>query len=416
MQLIPQEPKWLSPLTDFIRTLATAKPTAASREAYTNCAASLLVTYPSSAPTTLFCSGDAASKPFSYLFINLILIDIRSSLPSLLEKLNTTEYPSVSERLTSALIVLSFFTNFLLEQMELEEANASFSSTFHMAPDLILKLNRTIGETLSILIEYLRDRWDAAVAGVQGLHPEARDGESHTASGSLKTLAWDSKHEPASEDRLLLAALRVLGDWLREDDGEVLRSEATNLMDLFMDLYTPNSAVGAEMMSRPLVLGVLDGIIQTEDGVQSLLEHNGWSILSKDLINVLNRASASDLMECELGQHIAAILSTLAESRTITPEEWLDYVTGVSAYNVPSAGDQPPMQLQHLWVDVLQLASTLLLQAPPGVKKRYVHSAGALAGIGAVIQEKKLADEVESELADVMVSLSSDSIFGAAKS
>jgi hypothetical protein len=403
-------------LVEFIQNLATAKPTAAGREAYTNCAANLLVTYPKSTPTALFTNSSASSTPFSYLFVNLLLIDIRSSLPSLLEKLNTPEYPSVSERLSSALIILAFFINFLIQQMDLEENNAAFSTKFHMKPDLILKINRSIAETLSQVIEYLRDRWDAAVAGVHGLHAEARDGESHTASGSFRTLAWDSKHESASDDRFVLAAIRVLGDWLREDDGEVLRSEATSLMDMFMDLYQPSLSAVGEATFRPLVLGVLDGIVETEDGVQSLLEHNGWSILSKDLIVILNGSSVENTSECELGQHIAAVLTVVSGSRTATPEEWLDFVTGVAAFNVPSSEGQIPRQLQHLWTDVVQLASTLLLNAPPGVKQQYLHSAGALAGIAAEFRKKNLAEDVADEVAGVMKSLEGDSIFRTATS
>jgi hypothetical protein len=408
--LIPQEPRWLNPLVDFIRNLATAKPTAAGREAYTNCAANILVTYTESASRELFSHGSPSSKSFSYLFINLILIDIRSSLPSLLEKLNTPEYPAVSERLTSALIILSFFISFLLQQMELQEADTSFSSTFNMSPDLIIKLNHSIAETLALVVEFLRDRWDAAVAGAQGLHPEARDGEAHTASGSLRTLAWDSKHEPATEDRLLLAALRVLGDWLREDDGELLKKETTSLMDMLMDLY---STPGVEITSRPLVLGVLDGITQTEDGIMSLLGHNGWSILSKDLLGILNRVPAPHVLEYELGQHIAAILTILTESRGTTPEEWLDLVTGVAAYNAEDFDNHPPLQLQQLWVDIFQLAVTLLVNAPPGVKKRYVHSASSLVEIASSVRRRNIAEDLESELANAMASLASDAVFGA---
>ncbi|KAM0812470.1 putative DUF1941 family protein [Seiridium cardinale] len=384
--LIPKNPTWLGTVVTFIHNLAASKPTAAGREAYTNSAANLLVTYGDTASDMVFQDIFKSSKSLPYLFMSLILIDIRSSLPNLLENLNRTEYPATSERITSGLIILSFFINRLLQMIERADSEDVFTD---VQPDLLLKLRDSVIETLSLVMEYLRDRWDAAVAGAQGLHPEARSGVTHTASGSMKTLPWDSKHESASEDRLLLAALKSLGDWLREDDTPTLRNEATNLIDLLMDLYDPTSAARVGVATRPLVLGVLDGIIKEDDGVQALLDHNGWTILSKDLLVILADSGETGQLEHELGQHISAILSAITGSRSVTPEDWLDLVTRVSAYTVPPM-PLPLLSLQHLWADVLELSASLLTKAPPGVKKRYVHSASALTGIARVICEKEL--------------------------
>ncbi|KAI0128344.1 Neurochondrin-domain-containing protein [Xylariales sp. AK1849] len=413
--LIPQEPEWLNSVVEFIRGLVTSKPTSAGREAYTNCAANLLVTYPKLAFQNLFGHNSMSSKPFDYIFISLILIDIRSCLPSLLEKLNTPEYPTVSERITSDLIILSFFIEYLVQQMERAESE-SVGTRMFMDYDLILKLRSSIAESLSLLMEYLRDRWDAAIAGVQGLHPEARYGESHTASGSYKTLAWDSKHELASDDKLLLAALRVLGEWLREDDGEQLRNEAIGLMDVLMDLYQPDSTKKLGATARPLVLGVLDGIIQTEDGIHALLEHNGWSILSKDLLDILAHPTDVDKLAYEpsqhiLGQHVAALLTALNEVARATPEDWLDFATGVAAYDAPSQ-QHPQLPLQQMWADVLQLTATLLVKAPSGVKRRYLHSAKAVVSMASVILEKALDDGIARVIKGSIALLASDAIFG----
>ncbi|KAH8194126.1 hypothetical protein TruAng_011708 [Truncatella angustata] len=399
-------------LLDFLGKLLSRidpNPTAASREAYTNCAANLLVAYGDTASDMLFKGVFNTSKAVPHLFMNLILIDIRASLPTLLEKLNTSDYPATSERLTSGLVVISFFINHLLHMMERADSEDIFSE---VQPDLLLKLRDSVVETLSLVMEYLRDRWDAAVSGAQGLHPEARAGVAHTASGSLKTLAWDSQHETASEDRLLLAALKCLGDWLREDDGPTLRGEATGLMDLLVDLYQPSSAARVGVATRPLVLGVLDGILKEEDGVQALLEHDGWSILSKDLLNILTTSEESDQLDHELGQHISAILVIIVESRTATPEDWLDVVTATAAYNVPPSV-QPRLSLQQLWADVLEVCTALFTRAPPGIKRRYVHSASALSGIARSISEKDLDQSVSSQISEFLQLLQRDPVLNA---
>lgn len=298
-------------------------------------------------------------------------------------------------------------------QMDVNGPASTFTSTFHMEPDLMLKLNRSIGETLSVVMEYLRDRWDAAVAGVQGLHPEARRGESHTMSGSHLTLAWDVQNEPASEDPLLLAALRVLGVWLREDDGEGLRREAISLMDMMMDLYQEHGELTGSLGYRACVMGVLQGVTQIDDGIRALLEHGGWSILSKDLLNILHRTSAPqpDPQHCELGSHLALLLLALAESQHYTSEEWLDFVTAVASYDVPAV-PEPPAQLQRLWADVLQLGASLLANAPPGVKSRYIHSAGAIRGIAAAVGGKIEVAEAGEQIKDIVSTLDSDPVLG----
>ncbi|KAH8674116.1 Neurochondrin-domain-containing protein [Xylariales sp. PMI_506] len=414
--LLPKDPKWLSPLLDYIQNLAKSKPTAAGREAYTNCVANLLVTYSDPVTNSLFANDSNSEKPWSYLFINLILIDIRSTLPTLLAKLNTPEYPTISERITSALIICSFYINFLIRLMEQAELESSDTLVLPLPADLIIKLRGSIGDTLSVVVEYLRDRWDAAVAGVQGLHPEARYGKSHTFSGSHMTLTWDSKHEPASEDRLLMAALRVLGDWLREDDGELLKKEAIGLIDLLIDLYKSTTAERGELTTRALVLGVLDGLLEMDDGIQALLEHDGWSILCKDLLVILDSPPGGNPLQWELGQHIVAILVTLLGNRSTTPDEWLDLVTGVAAYQIPAFPGKPPLALQRLWGDALRLATILLSRAPPGVKGRFVHSADAVAGIIKTVREIGLDEEVAADLKDVKLILASDDVFGSFRS
>lgn len=402
--LLLERPSWLSAAISFIHNLTTSKPTAASREAYTNCAANLLVAYGDTASHLLFQDVFKSSKSLSYLFMSMVLIDLRSSLPNLLAKLNTPDYPSTSERLTSALIILSFFINHLLKMMDEAESEDIFQQ---IQPDLLLKLRDSVIEALSLILEYLRDRWDAAVSGAQGLHPDARSSEAHTGLGSFKTLAWDSKHESASEDRLLLAALKALGDWIREDDSPGLRREAAGLIDLLMDLYQPSTATRIGVATRPLVLGVLDGVVKEDHGVQSLLEYNGWSMLSRDLLSILSNSGQADRLEHELGQHISAILMMLSDDTSLTPADWLDLVTGVAAYDVPPLS-QPPVSLQHLWADAMELCTSLLLKAPAGTRRRYTHTSRALSGISETICQKTLEDDVKEQIQRSAARLSGD--------
>jgi len=184
----------------MIRKLIFSKPTLASRAAYTQLASTLLQVYPTSCPTLLFKDDSSLkrdSKPFSFLFINLLLIDLRSSFPSLLSKLNSSDYPSVSLRLAAALDIISSFIGFLLRSLDNELDSVSFS----MPPDLLLRLRKDIAETMSLTIEYLRDRWDASVAGASGLHPSARAGTSATSEGTRLTLTWESMTDSVNTDR-----------------------------------------------------------------------------------------------------------------------------------------------------------------------------------------------------------------------
>ena len=94
--------------------------------------------------------------------------------------------------------------------------------TLNLSPDLLLKLRRDIAETLSLTIEYLRDRYDNAITGVAGLHPSARPSPDTVApTGSVLSLPWDSTapEHRVTQDPLTLAELRTLSLWLRDDDN-----------------------------------------------------------------------------------------------------------------------------------------------------------------------------------------------------
>ncbi|RYP47406.1 hypothetical protein DL768_006521 [Monosporascus sp. mg162] len=440
-ELIPQNPTWLRSVAKFIRNLSTNRPTAAGRSAYTKCAGTILMLYPRQAPQLLFSDERDSEKPFSYLFINLILVDIRATLPSLLEKLNDAEYPQTSQRLAAALDVLAAFIGHLIAWIEEldspdDAAPPSEKPSFNMPPDLVLKLSKSIGETISVTMEYLRDRWDALVAGAAGLHPEARVGAAHTSAGSHKTLAWDSKDDDAAADPFTLSALRAIALWLRDDDGDVLRKEAAGLMDMLMELYqrsstittTPPSASSSRDRQdyRLPILAALEGILRTSKGIEAFDSHGGWQVLSRDLVAVLDATLSNPPhdLEAEIlrGTRIALALSIVAESETTTSEDRMGLVTAVAAYDMPltasasapaegavaAADSNSEATLLAFQTDVLRLAATLLTNANPGMRRRYAHSASAIRGIAEQLRGSSVGNgsPAASDLDDVLATLS----------
>lgn len=407
LQVIPSKPSWLKPITGFIRHLVMSKPTATSRAAYTNLSASLLQIYPAESSRLLFSDEAKSDKPFSYLFINLSLVDLRASFPALLGQLNSPGYESTSRRLASAFDVISAFIGYLVRFLEEEDFDGPLLSLL-MAADLLLKLRTSISETLSLAIEYLRDRWDASVAGTMGLHPDARVGPADTSRGSHLTLAWDSKTDRASQDPLILAAVRTLAIWLRDDDNDTLRREAAGLADMLMDLY--KASASGRLDFRSPVLVALEGIIAVDEGVAALLANEGWEVLTGDMLSILQTgSSAPPASEAARGIEIVRVLLPVVErEQPGSRESWLAVVTAVAAWHVPDCADGQPLVVLEFQVAVLQLVTALLTNTHPGVQRRYVHSIGAVMGIAKRLHGTASADTgLLEDLEDVESTLGS---------
>ncbi|KAL7962718.1 Neurochondrin domain-containing protein [Trichoderma compactum] len=373
-EIIPPSPKWLNSVINFIRNLVTSRPNSAARSAYTNAAASLLRVYPKEASELIFKPEKSDENPFSYLFVNLLLIDIRSSAPPLLEQLNKPEYPNTSRRLASAFDVICIFIGHLVRSLEDESLE-----TLIMSPDNLLKLRKGISETMSVTIEYLRDRWDATFAGAMGLHPEARSGKAETSMGSRFTLTWDSLENIADEDPLILSAVRALAIWLREDENDMIRKEATGLTDMFMDLYRGSTTEKLDFRSPILV--ALEGVVTFDKGRNILLQHDGWKTLSKDLVEILQQdASSISEDETSRGIEIVRVLLQVAEQSSDTAEEWMNLITAVAAWDV-FREQQAHSLVLGLQVAALQLCCALLIKANISMRKRFAHSISALVGI-----------------------------------
>lgn len=275
-----------------------------------------------------------------------------------------------------------------------------------MPPDSLLKLRKGISETLSVAIELLRDRWDAAVAGTMGLHPEARTGKAETSTGSHRTLPWDSATDPVEDDPLTLAAIRALALWLREDDNDQLRREAVGLMDAFMDLYKKPDDGSLDFRSPILV--ALEGLMVIDEGRELLLKHEGWKILSLDILETLRTdQGAVRLEDASRGVDAARILLDVVEQeRSGTAEDWMNLITAVAAWN---PADQDLQQVQEeLQANVLQLCCAVLARASTGMRSRYKHSISAIAGVA---QRLRVKDEAtRGAIKDVQDTLASINI------
>lgn len=365
----------------YIRNLVMSKPNAAARAAYTNLTASLLQWYPAEASKLLFSDTPKSDKPFSYLLMNLVLVDLRSSFPSLLEQLNSPNYEDTSRRLASAFDILSAFIGFLIRSFEDddEDNNNNPLTSLLITSDLLLKLRKSIAETLSLAIEYLRDRYDASTAGALGLHPSARSTASH--------LTWDAKTSPGTtttQDPLVLAAVRALAIWLREDDNDALRAEAAGLADLLMDLYS-----SGDEQRRAAVLVALEGVMAVDEGVAAVLEQQGWEILTRDLLQIppLLTTTASGEVDAARGVEIVRVLLPVVErEEPASRESWMGLVTAVAAWDVLDDDDDDDSErlapvVLEFYVAVLQLVTALMVNAHPGMQARYVHSVRAVMGI-----------------------------------
>jgi Neurochondrin len=400
--------------------LVTKRPTIEGRTAYSNCAAALIQTYPNICPNLLFqnnkiFSGD--EKPFSYLFINLLLIDIRSSFPSLLSKLHSPEYVAVSKRLAAAFDIISSFVGFLVRSLD-DDSDGSSTISFNMPPDLLLRLRKGISETISLTIEYLRDRWDFAVAGVAGLHPLARTETAATSEGTRFTLTWDSMKVDVSTDSLVLSSIRTLAIWLHEDDNESLRKETLGLMDMFIELYENSSS--AALNFRFPILMALESIINTDGGADAFINQGGWEILSQDLARSTNETLQRETNEAQQlpnlieanasrGIEIVRVLLAIVDQQSSILESWMNVVKATATMKHFERIRHP--LIMELQIAILQLAAALLSSATSGMQKRYVPCTAAILGLVAQLlaccdQFSGLSgEEFRESLDDIAISL-----------
>ncbi|RKF59259.1 Uncharacterized protein C16C4.02c [Erysiphe neolycopersici] len=407
---LPSQPKWLNSLVEMIRNLVVKKPTKDGRTAYTKLAASLLLIWPNSCAILLFENSqdkNVDSKPFSYLFVNLLLIDIRSTIPTLLPELNDPGYLETSQRLSAAFNIISAFLGFLVKSLDAPE-----QCKLNLAPDLLLKLRKNIAETFSLSIEYMRDRWDASVAGAAGLHPSARS----AAPGARLGLTWESMKNDVSTDPLLYAATRTLAIWIREDENDNLRCESAGLMDMWIDLYRRGRDGQDTLDYRYSIALALEGIVSTYDGIESFLNQDGWQAFADDLNHIIRGTNGSYLSnweyllaEASLGIQIVKILLAVVDHpNTGTVEEaWMSIVKSTTGIQI-RIGPTPPI-VTEFQIAILQLSLALLTKAADGMTRRYVTSQEPLSGLIKQLEHQvnSMPDKIEAgELTELLQDVS----------
>ncbi|RKF73691.1 putative duf1941 family protein [Golovinomyces cichoracearum] len=396
-------PRWLKPLIGMIRNLVIKKPTVDGRTAYTKLAAGLLLVWPGECPKLLFggfMDTTLDSKPFSYFFVNLLLIDLRSSLPTLLSKLNSPDYHKASQRLSAAFDVVSSFIGFLVRSID-----EPFQCTLSLTPELLLKLRKNVAETMSLTIEYMRDRWDASVAGAPGLHPSARSGTP----GERLGITWGSMKEDVSIDPVIFAGIRTLAIWIREDENQNLRLESAGLMDMWIDLYRSNKRAQEDFDYRFSIASALEGIMCSYDGVESFLSHNGWGVLVHDLENIIRNLSKLQISEMEFLsreanrgiQIVKNLLLILDHPNTGTVEEaWMSVVKITAGTKIESELTIPIVIEFH--IATIQLSLGLLTKAADGMTKRYITSQAPISGLIRQLLDRVKSMEDRAEAAELI--------------
>lgn len=342
---------------------------------------------------TLFSSRDhkvsADTKPSPYLFITMLLIDIRATIPSLQEVLHSEAYLAISARLAKSYDILSAFIGFLGHVIEeMEGSEHSFPSPIPV--DLLLKLRVNISETMALTIEYFRDRYDSSTAGAAGLHPPARATSGASPYRPLP-IAWDTP-QGMLEDPLTLSQLRALSLWLRDEESD-LRKEAAGIMDVLLALYQNDDG----KYFRDPVCVALSGIIETPEGIEAFLRERGWEILIKELESILS----SEREEHIHGEDIVGVLRGVVESDAARPakEDWMTFLTTANESLTPEslAKDLP------LAILIFELAVKIFQEVPRGIRNRNRQRAvDLLRKAESVSTKEDVTDGTKSRLSGVV--------------
>lgn len=386
MQSSPANLAWLGSLVEFIyqSCLIQQSPiTANNREAAVTLAATSLHSFPLVFPSLLFggarladSSGD--SKPLSYLFVKLLIVDIRSSIPSLQTSVSSNDLQTL-ERIAASYDILSAFVGFLIQL--LDESPCLPTPPVQISPSLLLQLRADISEAMSLTIEFLRDRFDVLTS--QPVHSNLID--------SIPSLGMVAANDP-----LTLSQLRTLALWLREDDNDALREEASSLIDVFLTLYALDNQ---SLEFRSPILITLEGILNIPEGVEAFLAADGWSILTLDLQNILSLSSS----DAHHGIEIVRILLTVAESDVVGPakEEWMKIINFAGSDSSYASSDE-----LELNVSIAQLAVEVLTRAPRNLRRKWMGAANQVrAMVMGILRRENLENSVRDGAEEVVHAL-----------
>lgn len=386
MQNSPANLSWLGSLIDFIYQSCLSRQvpiTPKNREAAIILAATALHSFPSSFPSLLFGRAQSADnsedlKPLSYLFVKLLIVDIRSSVPSLQTSVSSNDLATL-ERIAASYDIISAFIGFLIQL--LDESPGLPTPPVKISPSLLLQLRADISEAMSLTIEFLRDRFDKFTS--QPITCNLID--------SIST------HDVvATKDPLTLSQLQTLALWLREDDNHALREEASSLIYVLLTLYALDKQ---SLEFRSPILNALEGILNVPQGVEAFLAADGWSILSLDL-QTISSLSAGDTPR---GIEIVRILLSVAESEVVGPakEDWMEIIN--LACSVSSHASSDDLELK---VSIAQLAVEVLTRAPRNVRRKWMGAANQVYAMASgILRRENLEDSVRDGAKEVLYAL-----------
>lgn len=380
-QVLPPSPSWLSSLAALIRQNCLNRgwtlkvPTVLLT-------ASLLHIFPTEFTNLLFNGSSTSlvspdSKPVSYLFIKLLLIEIRDAIPEVRGGVGFDNL-SALDGLAASYDIISAFIGFLIHLLDEEdpppdldnEINQPSASPF--PPSLLLQLRADISEVMSLTIENVRDRLENSTFHATSLLLIAPSVSETTSS------------TPTQENTLTVAQIRTLALWLREDDNEALRKEAAPIAKIMLDLYGIESEQMLEFRSPVLI--ALEAIVNVPEGVEAFLAADGWVVLSGDLQAILTSTTSPEDRSASFarGIDIVQILLDVVESDVVGPakEDWMGIVELASTAS-PSLSSssavvgQPSSHKSRadLLIATAQLAVELLIRAPRNVRRRSIPAA-----------------------------------------
>lgn len=423
---LPTSTAWVQNIYTSIRRTITTTHSLSERTHCTIISAILLQSYP---PSLLFHSPSQSAcipKPFTPFFIRLLLIDIRSTIPSLMEQLSCPTYPQLSHRLSCDFDILTSFIGYLVQ------LGSPFDET-ELDPEALLKFRSEMGEALSLTIEFLRDRWDAKYAGASGyemdtfMDDDRGESKEPPRGGVPLNLVWDAADIEGGlvRDPVVMSAIRVLSLWLREDDS--LRKEVGGLMDVFLGLWKRSQSSLGGWDYRLWLVSALEGTLTEKNGREMFRKMGGWELLWGEVRSRYHSSVAGMWPELEV------VKLAIEEVRVL--QEW---VGGSEYMSIPNAETKvqevekvaritrPPLvggeEAGRVWlgldVGIVRLAVGLLKKLPreswvlkQGVEERI----GRLTReLGKMVQERGLEvkgsgdvgeEEVVFVLAEVMEEL-----------
>jgi len=295
------------------------------------------------------CLPDDPDKPFASIFPTLLATEIRSTLPTLLDRLALSTYPQTALNTANAYDLLTAFTAFLTTPLAVT-----------LPPTILLTLRSALHPTLTQTAEFLRHRYDAAITAAPGLSADARRDLRVTAdwrsAGPVRSLTWDSPAFDVFDDPIVVSGLRWLALWIREDEGEELRGLVSGMVDVLLDIVGRGTQEGLKI-SVCVILAVLVGDEEAEEVVDEVLGLGGWDVLAKEL-----RCCFGEIGDggwAERTQDVVRVLLGVIESDAVpaTREAWMDVVSFLASVPLPlSGGVEEEGQVEGLgdvdgWVD-----------------------------------------------------------------